>query len=137
MPGLLLTSDSPTPCVTKIVLPDIPSYCAFDVRFNRHAKRVSTVSRKWLRDGIELTEKKRRAFDGLKCDVLASVCYPDAAYPQLRVCTDFLAYLFHLDDISDEMDIHGTQDIADVVMDVLYHPHIRSSTSRVADLTRE
>ena len=123
--------------VTKIVLPDIPAYCAFDIRFNRHTKHVSSASKKWLRRGIQMSQKKRRALDGLKCDVLASVCYPDAALPQLRVCTDFLTYLFFLDDISDEMDIQGTQDIADVVMNVLYHPHIRSSPSRVADLTRE
>jgi hypothetical protein len=34
--------------------------------------------------------KKRRSFHGLKAGLLTSMCYPDAGYPQLRVCCDFM-----------------------------------------------
>jgi hypothetical protein len=122
---------------TKIVLPDLISYCAFDIRLNRYGKRVATDTKKWLFSGLKLNEKRRRAFNGLKCGLLASMCYPDAAYPQLRVCTDFLGYLFHLDDISDEMDIRGTHDIANIVMNTIYHPVSRQANSRLARLTKE
>ena len=121
----------------KIILPDLLSYCAFNVRFNRYGKHVSDAAKKWLFAGLDLSEKRRRGFHGLKCGLLASLCYPDAAYPQLRVCADFLGYLFYLDDISDDMDIRGTQDIADVVMNTLYHPASTCSTSRVVRLTKK
>lgn len=64
------------------------------------------------------------------------MCYPGAAYPQLRVCNDFLTYLFHLDNLSDDMDKSGTVTTADVVMNSLYHPG-QYQPSRIGKMTRE
>ena len=63
------------------------------------------------------------------------MCYPTAAYPQLRVCNDFLTYLFHLDDLSDDME-EGATSTADVVNNALYHPS-HHQTSRIGKMTKE
>ncbi|KAJ7906287.1 isoprenoid synthase domain-containing protein [Mycena leptocephala] len=65
------------------------------------------------------------------------MCYPDAGCPQLRVCNDFLTYLFHLDNLSDDMDNRSTKATADVVLNSLYHPHTWRSPARVGKMTRD
>ncbi|PPQ66010.1 hypothetical protein CVT24_011954 [Panaeolus cyanescens] len=121
---------------TKIILPDLVSHCTFQLRQNRFRKQVTTETKKWLFKGDNLIGKKRNAYHGLKCGLLTSMCYPDAAYPQLRVTNDFLTYLFHLDNLSDDMDKSGTTTTADVVLNALYHPH-RYASERVGKMTRD
>jgi hypothetical protein len=135
---------TPPPCIQshastphQIFFPDLLSYCNFKLRYNRNGKRAATASKKWLLRGDSLSERRRRAFSGLKCGLLASMCYPDSAYPQLRVCNDFMNYLFHLDNLSDEMDIRGTKNTADVVMNALYYPDSPRNTSRLGKMTKE
>jgi hypothetical protein len=65
------------------------------------------------------------------------MCYPYADFDRLRVCCDFMNYLFHLDDLSDDMTHLGTRKIADDVMNTLYCPDAYESNSRVSTLTRE
>lgn len=81
--------------------------------------------------------KKREAYHGLKAGLLVAQCYPDAAYSQLRVVNDFMTYLFHMDNLSDDMDNMGTLSTADEVLNSLYHPHTLRSSSRVGKMTRE
>lgn len=45
--------------------------------------------------------------------------------------------LFHLDNLSDDMDTVGTQTTANVVMNTLYHPNTYSSATRVGIMTKE
>lgn len=78
------------PRPTKIILPDLVSHCAFGIKINRHRKQAAAASKKWLFRGDNLSLKKRRSFHGLKAGLLTSMCYPDAGYPQLRVCCDFM-----------------------------------------------
>src|SRR5882762_5964595 len=75
---------------TKIILPDLVSHCTFDIKINRHRKQAAAASKKWLFRGDNLTLKKHRSFHGLKAGLLTSMCYPNAGYPQLRVCCDFM-----------------------------------------------
>jgi hypothetical protein len=63
--------------------------------------------------------------------------YPDAAYPQLRLCNDFLTYLFHIDNLSDDMDNRGTWSTANEVLNSLYHPYTYHGQARVGRMTRE
>jgi hypothetical protein len=126
---------SPSP--TKIVIPDLVSHCTFDIKVNQHGEQATVESKDWLFQGDNLNQQKRQTFHGLKAGPLTSMCYPDAGYSQLRVCCDFLNYLFHLDDLSDDLDNRGTQTTADVVLNSLYHPYSYESSARVGKLTRE
>lgn len=121
----------------KFVLPDLVSHCTFELRVNRHRKKVTSATKKWLFKGGNLVGKKRDAYHELKAGLLTAMCYPDAAAPQLRVCNDFLTYLFHLDNLSDDMDNRGTRTTADVVLNSLYHPHTYRTSARVGKMTKE
>ncbi|KDR80261.1 hypothetical protein GALMADRAFT_62552 [Galerina marginata CBS 339.88] len=121
----------------KIAIPDLVSHCTFKLRFNRHKKQVSTETKRWLfRDG-NLLGKKREAYHGLKAGLLTSMCYPDTGYYQLRVVNDFMTYLFHLDNLSDDMDNRGTRTTADEVLNSLHHPYTWQSSARVGKMTRD
>ncbi|CAK5261827.1 unnamed protein product [Mycena citricolor] len=133
-----MASSSHKAPATKFVLPDLVSHCDFPLRVSRHRKQVTGETKQWLFKGDNLTNPKiRERFHGLKCGTLTAMCYPDAGCPQLRVCNDFLTYLFHLDNLSDDMDTHGTQTTADTVLNALYHPHTDRSQARVAKMTRD
>ncbi|KAF4618910.1 hypothetical protein D9613_010112 [Agrocybe pediades] len=131
----LQTARSSSP--KKILLPDLVSHCTFKLRINRHRKQVTTETKKWLFKDGNLMGKKRAAYHGLKCGLLTSMCYPDAGYGQLRVVNDFLTYLFHLDNLSDDMDNVGTLTTADEVLNSLYHPYTYRSSARVGKMTRD
>ncbi|PCH35247.1 terpenoid synthase [Wolfiporia cocos MD-104 SS10] len=130
-------SSSQTTTTTKIVIPDLVSHCTIPVRCNRHWKQASVESKRWLFNGGNLSQRKRDAFHGLKAGYLTSMCYPLAGYPQLRVCCDFMNYLFHLDNISDEMNDEGTMGTAAQVLNVLYHPQSSRPNSRVGKMTKD
>jgi hypothetical protein len=122
---------------TKFLLPDLVSHCTFDIHISRHRKQITAETKKWLFKGDNLQGKVRDKFHGLKAGTLSAMCYPDAGCPQLRVCNDFLTYLFHLDNLSDDMDNRSTKATADVVLNSLYHPHTWRSPARVGKMTRE
>lgn len=46
-------------------------------------------------------------------------------------------YLFHIDDLSDDMDNTGTAGTADDIMTALYHPSMYSPKTRVGRMTSE
>lgn len=129
-------SEQPGP-PTKVVLPDLVSHCSFPLQRNRHRKRITTETKRWLFKGDNLVGRAQDKYHGLKAGLLTSMCYPHAAYPQLRVCNDFLTYLFHLDNLSDDMDNRGTRNVANIVLNSLYHPHTYWSPARIGKMTRE
>ncbi|PFH50636.1 hypothetical protein AMATHDRAFT_3814 [Amanita thiersii Skay4041] len=121
----------------KIILPDLVSHCDFKLHHSRYRKLVTVATKKWLFKGDNLDSKKRDAFHGLKAGLLTSMCYPNAGYPQLRVVNDFLTYLFHLDNLSDDMDNRGTRAIGDAVMNSLYHPYTYHCKARVGRMAKD
>ena len=128
---------SPATPAHKIVIPDLVTYCTFKKRVNRHTKQVTTETKQWLFKGGNLTGKKRDSFRGLKASLLTAMTCSGAAFPQFRVCNDFLAYSFYPDNLSDDMDNQGTRTVADAVLNSLYHPHTYNSPERVGKMTRE
>jgi hypothetical protein len=107
----------------KVTIPDLVSHSTFPLRTNRHCALVASASKQWLFHYGGLSVKMRQSFHGLKAGRLTAMCYPFVGAPQLRVCSDFMNYLFHLDNLSDDMDVRSTVKVADVVMNALYHPH--------------
>ena len=69
-----------------------------------------------------MTAKKRREFKDLKAGSLVAMCYPDADKGRLRICTDYMNYLFKLDDWSDEFDAKDIDSMRDCVMSALRDP---------------
>jgi hypothetical protein len=81
---------------SKVVLPDLVSHCEFKLRLNPNVHNAAATSERWILDGAKLSQKKMYDFHGLKAGLLTCLCYPDADLEQLRVCCDFMYYLFHL-----------------------------------------
>ncbi|KAF8137234.1 isoprenoid synthase domain-containing protein [Boletus edulis] len=124
--------------LTTIQLPDLVSHCTFDLHTDRNHKLVSIESKRWIFNGDpNLDEVARRAFHGLKAGKLAAMCYANAGYHQLRVCSDFLNWLFHLDNLSDDMDDRGIDNVANVVMNSIHHPHTYRCSARLNRMTRD
>lgn len=136
-PSALSLQPSSMAKANKIVLPDLVSHCTFTLRHSRHRKQITTETKKWLFKDGNLLGKSREMYHGLKCGLLTSMTYPDAGYTQLRVVNDYLTYLFHLDNLSDDMDNTGTLSTADEVLNSLYHPRTWNSSARVGKMTRE
>ncbi|KAF7363995.1 Terpene cyclase [Mycena sanguinolenta] len=74
-------------------------------------------------------EKQRKALRGLKAGELTGYCYPTTSPERLRVISDFLTYLFHLDNVSDGMMTRDTEVLADSVMNALWLPNAYRPTS--------
>ena len=67
---------------------------------------------------------------------LTCACYPSAPFRKLRMCCDFMNWLFHLDDLSDDMDDKSTHAIGDEVMTTYHQPHTYDPKTHVGKLTK-
>ncbi|KAI5124084.1 hypothetical protein M0805_003911 [Coniferiporia weirii] len=123
----MLTPDA-TPSPPKsaspgFMLPDLVGHCNFPLTYNPYGDAVAAASDKWLDDGCpELTPKKRAALYGLHAGELTAFCYTSCDAHRLRVVSDFMNYLFHLDNISDGMMTREADVLSDVVMNALWFP---------------
>jgi len=85
--------------------------------YHPNGDEITAASTKWLVDGCpELSPRRKAALYGLQAGVLTAYCYPWCPPERMRVVADFLGYLFHLDNISDNMMTKETDTLADVVM---------------------
>ncbi|TFK30274.1 terpenoid synthase [Coprinopsis marcescibilis] len=108
---------------TSFILPDLVSHCTFKLSYNPHGDEIAAQSVKWLDTNCpDLNAKQRRALYGLQAGELTAYCYNTATPERLRVVSDFMNYLFHLDNISDGMMTRETDVLADVVMNALWLP---------------
>lgn len=126
-----MTVDIPAPLAPKrFIIPDLVSHCNFPLTCQPNAESIAVASDRWLDEGCpELDSRKRTALFGLRSGILTAHCYPDADDEHLRVVADFLVYLFHLDNISDKMQVQGTEQLADVVMNAHWLPERYAPTS--------
>jgi len=122
---------------TKIILPDLVSHCDFEIHMNPNVKEASAQAKEWLFEHGKLSEHRKNAFRDLKAGELTSMCYPAADMERLRVCCDFMNYLFHVDDLSDDMDKVGTAGIGNEVMNTLYHPYSWQPSTRLGRMTAD
>lgn len=105
------------------LLPDLVGHCTFPLTYNPHGDAVDPESAKWLDKGCpELSPKARKALYGLKAGELTAFCYTSCDAHRLRVISDFMNYLFHLDNISDGMMTREADVLADIVMNALWFP---------------
>lgn len=136
----MTTAPPPPACAParpdKIVLPDLVAHCPFALRTNPHGAAVARASERWISKRGNLNRAQRARVRGLQAGLLTAMCWPDARAHELKVCADFLTYLFHLDDLTDDMDGRGAGRTADVVLTALYHPHRFAGPARVDKMTR-
>ncbi|KAH9943697.1 terpenoid synthase [Amylocystis lapponica] len=106
----------------SFVIPDLFSACPYDLRIHPDWVSVSADSEAWVIGGTNFSPKKRAALHGLKAGFLAATCYPGGDAFQLRVCADFMNYLFALDDWGDDCDVEGNARLEADVMSAFRNP---------------
>ncbi|KAI0671682.1 terpenoid synthase [Trametes maxima] len=105
----------------RFLLPDLVSYCPYPLRSNPHGA-IARDSEQWLLAEANFTPDRRAAFLGLRAGELTAACYPDADADHLKVGSDFMNFLFTLDDWSDEFNAKDTYGLAECVMRALENP---------------
>ncbi|KAI0635875.1 terpenoid synthase [Trametes polyzona] len=106
----------------RFILPDLVSHCQYPQRINQYASEVARASERLLLDEAKFSKDRREAFLGLRAGELTAACYPDADADKLQVASDFMNFLFTLDDWSDEFNAEDTYGLAECVMRALDDP---------------
>jgi hypothetical protein len=118
---------SPTPTVLEpnfFVLPDLVSHCPFSPTYHVDGDAIAAESLNWiLSHSPHFTQSKVTAMHGLQAGELTAYCYNNCTSASLRVVSDFMNYLFHLDDVSDGYLARDAKGLADVVMNAFEWPH--------------
>lgn len=120
----------------SFILPDLVSDCPFPLRVNPHCNEVARASEQWLLKGANLSPGRAVAFMGLKAGELTAACYPDADPFHLRVCDDFMNYLFNLDDWLDEFDLEDTYGMAECCIGAMRDPMDFVTDKRAGNMTK-
>ncbi|KAL0067060.1 hypothetical protein AAF712_005844 [Marasmius tenuissimus] len=123
-------ADAASPAtVDSFMLPDLVSHCTFPLAYHDNGDAVASQSVRWLDQNCPmLNEKRRKALYGLQAGELTAFCYNNTTDERLRVVSDFMNYLFHLDNISDGMMTSDTDVLADSVMNALWFPAAYKAT---------
>ncbi|KAF5342403.1 hypothetical protein D9611_001384 [Ephemerocybe angulata] len=127
-------SDRPFPA--SFVLPDLVAHCQYPLRVNKHCYGVARESEKWLLSGAKLSPARADKFMGLKAGELTAACYPDADPYHLRVCDDFMNYLFNLDDWLDEFDLDDTYGLAKCCLAAMRDPFTFETDKKAGLMTK-
>lgn len=117
-------------------LSDILAMIPYPARRHPDTDIVSAAANDWLLSLVDYTPAQEHEFRGLKAGFLTGRCYVDCGREQLRAITDYIDLLFYLDDWSDESAASSTQDAADIVMNILYHPTTYSSDTTIGKITK-
>ena len=118
------------------ILPDLVSDCHYPLHNNVHCEEIARTSEQWLLDGANHGPQRRLKFLGLKAGELTASCYPNADASHLRVCVDFMNYLFNLDDWLDEFDVNDTTGMRDSCIGTMRDPVNYNSDKMAAKMTQ-
>lgn len=92
------TTPGPDSEPSQFILPDLINDCHYPLRQNPHRDVASRASDQWLTDVAQLVEPEIGEYIDVDAGALAALSYPDADAFHLRVCSDFLNWLFIIDD---------------------------------------
>ncbi|KAG1731134.1 isoprenoid synthase domain-containing protein [Suillus lakei] len=107
---------------SEFILPDLFNDCHYPLQQNPHCYPVSRASEQWLLNSARLEEPKVTAFMGLLAGELGAAIYPGADAFHLRVCADFLNWLFTMDDWLDECDVDGAMGMRECCISAFRDP---------------
>ena len=124
--SLRALSLSPTPTVRELpffVLPDLVNHCPFSLTYHDDGDAIAADSLEWIiSHSPHFTQKQVAATRGLQAGELTAYCYNNCASDRLRVVSDFMYYLFHLDDISDGHLARDAEGLGNCVMNAFEWP---------------
>ncbi|EJT99588.1 terpenoid synthase [Dacryopinax primogenitus] len=110
--------------VESVVIPDLIAMEPFEFRINPLDSIIGPATDKWLETpGVLTTKKMQKTQKVLNAGLLGAMCWPDINdRERLQVCTDFVNFLFHLDDLTDDMDGKSAETVREAVIDPMDNP---------------
>lgn len=123
--------------VDVLILPDIHALIPYPARRHPHTDAVATASDDWLVSLAKYTPAQERNLRAVNSGLLIGRGFADSGPEQLRVISDYVHFLFHVDDWSDEQDGENTQNAATIIMNTLRHPTTYSSDTILGKLAKE
>jgi hypothetical protein len=122
--------------IESFLLPDLVSHCTYPLRLSAHCHGVARASEQWLLTGANHNDARTKAFMGLRAGELTAACYPDTDAFHLRVCSDFMNYLFNLDDWLDEFDVARTNGMAACCIGAMRDPFTFQTDKAAGKMTK-
>ncbi|KAF8479287.1 isoprenoid synthase domain-containing protein [Russula ochroleuca] len=117
---------SPTPTVLEpsfFVFPDLLSHCPFSLTYHDDGDAIAADSLEWIMSYLpHFTQNKVAALRGLQAGELTAYCFNNCASDHLRVVSDFMNFLFHLDDVSDGHLARDAEGLGNCVMNAFEWP---------------
>ena len=117
---------SPTPTIQEpsfFILPDLVGHCPFSPTYHDDGDAIAAESVEWIiSHSPHFTQKQVAKMRGLQAGQLTAYCYNNCASDHLRIVSDFMYYLFHLDDISDGHLARDAEGLANCVMNAFEWP---------------
>ncbi|TFK73275.1 terpenoid synthase [Pluteus cervinus] len=121
---------------TKFILPDLVSHCTYPLRNNPYCYPISRSSEEWFLEVANHDSRQQAAFLKLKAGELTASCYPNADPFHLRVCIDFMNFLFNLDDWLDEFCVKDTNAMAKCCLAAMRKPSTYKTSKKAGILTK-
>ncbi|EJU00296.1 terpenoid synthase [Dacryopinax primogenitus] len=113
-----------------LILPDLVSYCSFDLAINEGCEVCSADSIEWIASFGDLSEKQRASMASIKLGTLAAMSWPSCDIHGLRIGADFMNYVFWLDDYTDGLQHTEALRVREVVVDILRQPEAHCEQGR-------
>jgi hypothetical protein len=120
-----------------VVLPDMISYCNLPRCINPSEVEVASATKQWLLNGGYMAGRALDQFSTNRFPVFASLVFPKASPSHIRVCSDFLSWVYYVDDPGEAMKPEEVKVVADMIFDSFRNPDAVHSGDNVCRMTRE
>lgn len=113
------------PVPKSLRLPDLVAMLPSKAEFNQHYETVAKAALEWAMsyaEEVDMSKERYAHFERGFSIHLACFAYPYASSGKLRVCCDFINFLFVLDEYCDEQGREGAVRVAETVLHTLSDP---------------
>lgn len=115
----------------RFVFPDLVAHCPYQLRIHPDCDVVNKESEEWIMNDVSFTPDRLKRFLDVKAGVLTAYCYCDPDFFRLRASSDYLTWLFCVDDWTDEFDQDESCSFKDCILGCLKDPY-EYKTDKVA-----
>ncbi|KAK7690874.1 hypothetical protein QCA50_005976 [Cerrena zonata] len=104
------------------IQPDFFTKCLYKLRVNPATEITTPSTDAWILNEIDYDNEKQAKFLKVKSGLLAGYCYPDADAFHFQVASDFIAWLFCFDDLTDGYTENEAGSLRDLIMPCIRDP---------------
>lgn len=117
--------------------PDFFTRCPYKLGVNPATDPVTHNTEQWLLKEVDYDEEKRARFFKIRGGLLAGYCYPNTDAFHLQVASDFIEWIFYVDDMTDGYTRTEAGSLHDVIMACFRNPGKCEENLPVCRLAKE